>query len=231
MFPMPRWAAYLFWIWFFVSLVILVWRRVNARRAPASANDSIEASSPGPRSASSTAPLATSTAPAEKVWPAPPPPDPDDDTYRMDPAERGHQPAAAAPTAAGDPAPRASDESGPALVGSAPRATLPELLAGITLPHELVPLTQGDVAVDLATHVVVTTDKASAEQVTGSMCSELEKLGYDIDRQSMLTLRATGPRGAVRVEVHPDGAAVLDGSLRRFPTAREGSVVVELWAD
>jgi hypothetical protein len=229
---MPRWAAYIFWIWLFVSLVILVMRRMNARRAsegsspqaerPPGASTTDPSVSPAPLVGQSTSP------PAEKVWPAPPPPDPDDDTYRMDPSE-----ASATTVGPGTAADRSTSpgSSSPGIpTPGAPRSSLPELLAGITLPHELVPLTQSDVSIDLATHIVVYTNKASAEVVTASMCQELEALGYDIERESMLKVRAASERGALLVEVHPDGAAVLDGSVRRFPTAMEGSVVVELWA-
>jgi hypothetical protein len=220
---MPRWVAILFWVWFFVSLVILVMRRVNKRGA----TDETVAAGTGTASADSSAVAAgvAATPPAEKVWPAPPPPDPDDDTFRLDPTEVGD------PDTSGDSSPTEAGESpGPTPPAGARRAALPELLAGITLPHELVPLTQSDVAIDLASHIGVHTRKASAEVVTSAMCAELEKLGYDVERESMLKVRASGDRGTVLVEVHPDGARVLDGTARRFPTATEGSVVVELWA-
>jgi hypothetical protein len=220
---MPRWVAILFWVWFFVSLVILVMRRVRTRGASdvTAAAGTGPAASPGSTAAAGVA----TTPPAEKVWPAPPPPDPDDDTFRLDPTDMGDPDNSVnlSPTEAGE-------SPGPTAPAGARRATLPELLAGITLPHELVPLTQSDVAIDLSSHIVVHTRKASAEAVTSAMCAELEKLRYDVERESMLKVRATGDRGTVLVEVHPDGASVLDGTIRRFPTAIEGSVVVELWA-
>lgn len=109
-------------------------------------------------------------------------------------------------------------------------STLPDLLAGITLPHELVPLTQVDVPIDLASHVVVSTTKAPAQVVREGLTEELERLGYSVEQETMMTLVATGPRGRVTVDVHPDGTAVQESGAPRFPTAPEGSVVVELRA-
>jgi hypothetical protein len=221
---MPRWIAILFWIWFFVSLVILVMRRVNKNGTPddEAGPDAGRAAGPvGPTAAGTTT---ATPAPAARVWPAPPPPDPDDDTYRMDPAVQGTG------GTVGDRVAATTGSVADVPHAGVPRATLPELLAGISLPHDLVPLTQSDVSVDLSSHIVVYTHSASAEAVTNAMCAELERLGYEIDRESMLKLRATGERGGVLVEIHPDGPAVLDGTARRFPTATDGSVVVEIWA-
>jgi hypothetical protein len=44
----------------------------------------------------------------------------------------------------------------------------------------------------------------------------------------MMHLIATGPRGRVLVDVHADGPSVTEAGVARFPTALEGSVVVEL---
>lgn len=137
--------------------------------------------------------------PLARTW-APPPPDPD------------------APVVAASPAPA------PAV--AAP--TLADLLAGITLPHELVPLTQSAATADPANHLVVSTTRASAEAVTAGLAEELEGLGYTVSTTGPRTILAEGPRGQVAAEIHADGATVMEGGARRFPTAESGAVVVEL---
>lgn len=222
-FGMPLWVI-IYWIVAIGLFLVWVYRRISARKAKQVASTSTD-----PTAARSDS---SSTSPAEKVWPAPPPPAPDDDTFRLDgaletpPAVSEQVDGLAAGSSSGDAA---------ALTGAMPdpvptTATLPELLAGITLPHELVPLTQIDVPLDLATHVVVATEKANADTVATGLTEELERLGYEVQRESMTKLTAAGSRGIVGVEIHPDGASVLDGGIRRFPTAAERMVVVELHA-
>jgi hypothetical protein len=220
-FKVPGWVTVLFWIWLFVSLTILVVRRVNKRRAipegAASDTDGVAAVGIASPEVGS---------PAEKVWPAPPPPEPGDDTYRLDPTEVAATGSATSLHGSSGDDPPVADAAAPEVA----KATLPELLAGITMPNGLVPLTQVEIAVDLSSHVVLHTQEAGADAVRAGLSDELSRLGYDVEHDSILELRGTGERGVVIVEIHPDGAAVLDGTLRRFPTAAEGSVVVELWA-
>ncbi|MDZ7677204.1 MAG: hypothetical protein U5K29_01475 [Acidimicrobiales bacterium] len=218
---MPQWVVVLFWTWVVVSLVIFVIRRVRSRRAKLAGGSDV-----GPAPASSGGLL-------DKEWPAPPPPEPGDETFRLDPQAASPEPVQDSPPT-GD-----HDEETPPSTGHVPppadtpgiptgAPTLPELLAGITLPHELVPLTQLDARVDVATHVIVATEKASAEVVRTGMIDELERLGYDIEHVSMMHLVASGPRGRVLIDIHPDGPGATEAGVARFPTALEGSVVVEL---
>lgn len=108
--------------------------------------------------------------------------------------------------------------------------TLPELLAGITLPYGLVPLTQSSGSHDLATHIVVATSSAPADEVTQGLTDELERLGYTVSRTGQYLRLAEGSRGEVGFEVHPNAASVVDSGAPRFPTAAPGTVVVELRA-
>ncbi|MFP4511374.1 MAG: hypothetical protein ACLFRV_00340 [Acidimicrobiales bacterium] len=220
---MPQWVVVLFWIWVVVSLVIFVARRVRSRRTKLAGGSDVE---PAP---------ASPGALLDKEWPEPPPPEPGDDSFRLDPHAPPEPPdPSSTDTPLGD-----HDEPRPPSTGHVPppadtpgiptgAPTLPELLAGITLPHELVPLTQLDTRIDVATHVIVATEKASAEVVRDGMIDELERLGYDIEHESMMHLVATGPRGRVLIDIHPDGPGVTEAGVARFPTAPEGSVVVEL---
>lgn len=221
-FGMPLWAV-IYWIVAIALFLVWIYRRVNARKAKQFVDSTGSTDPAGIRSD------LPPTSPADKVWPAPPPPAPDDDTFRIEEALAtppvDDDPVSGTPT--GD---HASPPEGTIPGATSATATLPELLAGITLPHELVPLTQINVAVDLATHVVVATEKANAETVATGLTEELERLGYEVQRESMTKLTAVGSRGIVRVEIHPDGAGVHDGGARRFPTAADHMVVVELHA-
>lgn len=106
---------------------------------------------------------------------------------------------------------------------------LPRLLEGIRLPADLAPLTHLGPA-PAGERLVLVTRSAPAAVVAAALADELERLGYEVASLTDTVAVARGERGAVEVEVHPDGAtAELDG-VRRFPTADEGSVVVELRA-
>lgn len=216
-----EWWGYLFWAWVIVSLVIFVMRRVRARRNAALTLGDGDTSTgpPHPRALAHDRPAVD---PAEKVWPAPPRPEPGDTTFRLTDQSPPEE------TAAVDAGSNETDR--PPLGDPATGAsTLPELLAGITLPHELVPLTQiDDALIDLSTHVIVATERANAEVVRAGMAEELERLGYDVEQVSVTHLVATGPRGRVLVDIHPDGPNATEGGVARFPTAPERSVVVEL---
>lgn len=233
-----RWWAILFWIYAIVSLGFFLYRRMSRSRT-ASATTPATGTVAGGRgeAAGSSAATLSTTATGEKVWPAPPPPDPDDDTFRLPvEADRATTPTTADGAAPDGPTPDLGSEPGtdhpttPPPTATVRATTLPELLAGITLPHELVPLTQAGVRIDLSTHVVVSTTKASAPVVRDGLTDELERLGYTVEQESMLTLVATGPRGRVTADVHADASAVQDAGTPRFPTAAAGSVVVELRA-
>lgn len=229
---MPGWAIALFWIWFAVSLVIFVIRRVKARRGELDGGGLL-----GRPSGSGDTVGGASVDPATKEWPTPPPPEPEDDTFRIDPGagdpSAAPTPSADAPTepAPREPTPTLTPTPAAATGGPVPGgATLPELLAGITLPHELVPLTQLDASVDIASRIIVATGSASADQVRQGLIDELERLGYTVEHSTMLALVATGERGRVYLDIHADGPATTDGGAPRFPTAPEGSVVVEIRA-
>lgn len=220
---MPLWAK-IYWVVAIALFGVWVWRRISGRVGPSDPSTDPGASSSGSPSSQ----VDSASDPSQRVWPAPPPLDPTDDTFRIEPTEA---PSAAEPPAAdAEPAGRSTPPSEPGVNTAGIGATLPELLAGITLPHELVPLTQVGVSIDLATHVVVATQKAPYEVVVEGLTTELERLGYGVDRSSMTELLASGERGIVKVLVHPDGSTVTDAGLPRFPTAEEHTVVVELFA-
>lgn len=204
-----RWYAILFWIWLVVSLVILVLRRTG-----------------GARGRDATEPAAVAD-PLSRSW-APPPADPD---APLDPPSDGRAGVAGLDdtTATAPPSHPADDASVPSSPAPSGPATLPDLLAGIALPHDLVPLTQHGVT-DMSRHLVLATDRAGADVVREGLVDELRRLGYDVVPTGPLDVVAEGPRGRIAAEIHPSAAAVVDGGTPRFPTALPGTVVVELRA-
>lgn len=152
--------------------------------------------------------------PLDREW-APPPPDPEglgDD----------------GPTVG---APIVADVSTPSSPPQSPATgtrSLVDLLEGIRLPHDLVPLTQSAPSSGPITSLVAGTTTATAEEVGTALADELERLGYSVTTTGDQTALAEGPRGAVEIEIHPDAAHAYDGGNPRFPTASSGSVVVEM---
>jgi hypothetical protein len=202
-----RWYAVLFWIWVALSVGIFLYRRVTgAGRTEEPDRD--EAPSP-----------------LARQW-APPPRDADvpSGTDRGAASEVGTdipEPTAPTPTAPMvDPPP----------TPGAPAAgrSLIDLLEGISLPHDLVPLTQAAASSGPITSLVASTTSATPEEVGTALADELERLGYTVAPTGDQTALAQGPRGAVEIEIHPDAARAYDGGAPRFPTAAPGSVVVEL---
>lgn len=204
-----RWYAVLFWIWVVASLAIFVWRRLNRPR------DDTPALDPEP-----------TESPLTKQW-APPPPDPDAPVADVvaTPGDPSPDPGPAAPPPGGG-SPTARAPSAGASSTGAP--SLAELLQGISLPHDLVPLTQALPASGPVTSLVAATSTASPEQVGAALADEIERLGYVVSTTGAQTAMAEGPRGAIEIEVHPNASTATDGGQLKFPTAPAGSVVVEL---
>lgn len=129
------------------------------------------------------------------------------------------------------PWPRPDEAAAPAVPHVARPATsdapLPRLLEGIHLPADLAPLTHLGPAPP-GDRLVLVTRSAPPEVVASALADELERLGYAVASLTDTVAVARGERGAVEVEVHADAAtAELDGA-RRFPTADDDAVVVEL---
>lgn len=197
-----RWYAVLFWIWVVASLGVFLWRRVNASDADEQAEDQ-------PPSA------------LTKQW-APPPPDPDAPPERAD--EDVAAPADSSPARPTVPGTIAA--AGPASSGAPP--SLADLLQGIALPCDLVPLTQSVTTTGPMTELVAGTTSARADEVGTALADEIERLGYTVSTINDRLALAEGPRGAVEIEIHPDAGSATDGGALKFPTAESGTVVVEL---
>lgn len=156
----------------------------------------------------------------------PPPPLP----TRRRPSSASTDTLSAAPTPASAPsaAPAATGATPAAHPGSA-GATVADRLAGISLPHDLVPLTTMAARSATGDRVAFWTDRAPVEVVGPAFADELERLSYDIttlDAQSLAAKRGTDH---LMVVIHPDGpAAIVEGRVA-FSSVPERAVVIEVW--
>ena len=132
-----------------------------------------------------------------------------------------------------EPAARESSDVHPTVSISAGSGSIPvrtrsvaDALTGIQMPCDLAPLT-GSGAPDDPTHVVFATEGHPAHRVGVSVGDELERIGCHLEPVDATTLWAERGPDSLEVRIHPDAATTMDGDERRFPTASEGSVVVE----
>ncbi len=207
---MPLVLAVLFWIWFLVSVVVLVRRRLD-RRAPATVLDHEAAITPtsddeplAMASAVADAPTVTVPAAATPAAPAPAPAP----TIAEVPLPPGM---ATRPTAD-----RRTARRGP------PAAGVAEALVGIRMPCDLVPLVFDRLATD---KIALSTVGHRADEVGTALADELERLGYVLKAVSDRQLNAT--RGATTLSLTIDAPGV-DGRHAEHPNARDDAVVVEI---
>ncbi|MCP3911767.1 MAG: hypothetical protein GY713_12520 [Actinomycetia bacterium] len=218
----------LFWAWVAVSVVLLISRFMNRNRdgstpPTAAASDpsmaGVDLDDPPMR------PLDTITEPVESPAPSldlslgtdspspipPPPPmgvDPDTD--------RGEKVQATAARLDSD------------TVDPDAKATVAELVKGITLPPDLVPLTH--TSPTAADHVVFLATATEGTAVGPDIADALEKIGLTIEPISANEILASRPgMGSMHVAIHEAPHTVLRAHGPAFPTAPTGSVVVELW--
>jgi hypothetical protein len=220
----------LFWLWLLVSLgiyAVRVWRRMT--RGPkadpkdesptAGVDPGIPIVSPPPGLGA----RPTSTLPPPKPAPKPASPDPGPRTSDP-PMETG------AGARSGLFAPTSSPAATSAAAASQPvaeaRQTVAELVAGIAMPCDLVPIVGSDRFLD-PYHVAFSTDTAPAATVGGGVADELERLGFALQSTAENRLAATKNDRQLTVTIYPDAADVAFGDGKAYPTVPPGSVVVE----
>lgn len=109
-----------------------------------------------------------------------------------------------------------------------PRVTLATALAGIAMPSDLAPLAHIDGA-DPDRRAVFTTSGRTAEIVGVDMATELERLGFEMHTVGPLDAIARRGDDALTVRVRAIGPEPKKGPAdRNYPTARAGSVVLDL---
>jgi hypothetical protein len=110
--------------------------------------------------------------------------------------------------------------------GGEARKPVAELVSGIKMPCDLVPIV-GDGRLD-PFHVTFLTTGFAPESVGAQVGDELERLGFSLSSASPTAIVATRDGHSLAVTLHPDGSQVMVGDARAFPSAPAGSVVVEL---
>jgi hypothetical protein len=108
-------------------------------------------------------------------------------------------------------------------------ATVADLVAGIALPHDLVPLTTLAPRAAVGDRVAFWTDRAPAEVVGPAFATELERLGYTMIPLDERTASAQRDHDRLVVTIHPDGDKALVAGQLAFTSVPEGSVVIEVW--
>lgn len=115
---------------------------------------------------------------------------------------------------------------GPA-ASSAAAVTVADALAGIKLPHDLLPLTTMAPRVGSGDRVAFWT-KAPGEVVGPAFADELERLGYTVSALDQRSLAAARGEDRLVVYIHPDGAAAEIDGRKAFESVPEGAVVIEV---
>lgn len=107
------------------------------------------------------------------------------------------------------------------------RRPLPELLAGIELPCDLVPVVRDRDIRIVDIHAAFLASGYEPAEVGRRLGDELERLGYTLGSESEQVVIATRDDGRLRVTLHPDAAGVVEDGEPAFPSARPGDVAVE----
>lgn len=241
-------VAVVFWMWFAVSLVIVV-RRAIRRRAEkrarrdglhaalhdnGAAPDGAGAADPGP--VNDLDPLtpettwAADTVPAPTAAPAvsaPTPPNPPAPSRAAPPSEP--MPETGAPVA-----PAVAAAPRPASVATIARAaatpvTVAQVIAGIEMPCGLVPLTLSDhdMRYDRGQRAQFFTTDVPAAVVGTALADELERIGLTVSSIGDTAAVAQRGRLAVELRIITIGAAIDGVASTEYRSAPPNSVVVE----
>ena len=224
--------AILFWLWFLASVVILIRRSIRRRRERRlrreatrvalhdHADADVATSAPADVAAVIDAPVAAAPIAAA---PAPPPAPPAPPAPTRAPATAPSAPAVAA---VATPAP--SSVATIARSAAVP-VTVAQVIAGIEMPCELVPLTLSDhdVRYDRGQRAHFFTTLVPALVVMTSLTEELERVGLTVTPIGETAAIAKRGRLAVELRVNTVGALVDGVASTEFRSAPPNSVVVE----
>jgi hypothetical protein len=103
-----------------------------------------------------------------------------------------------------------------------------ELLAGATLPCDLVPLiAAGEAQIDPRRIPFITRGHAPAD-VARQLRAVLEGIGFEMRPTGPMSATAISDAGVLEMTILDTPMSVFDGTQRRYPSAQVDSVVVEL---
>ncbi len=102
-----------------------------------------------------------------------------------------------------------------------------DLLDGIALPYDLTPTT-GCIA-EPDRHAIFLSSHGDAEAVGTAFADELARLGYRIEPDGLDQARATRDDQVLMLKISPDAGTRGSGDHRRYPTAGDNDVAIEVW--
>ncbi|HUP75326.1 MAG TPA: hypothetical protein VM282_19935 [Acidimicrobiales bacterium] len=228
--------AILFWMWFLASVVILVRRSIRRRRERRIRREAMRVALHDSAAAAATAATEAAEVEAAEVEAA----EVIDDAIAVAAA-----PAPAAPTPA-PPAPTRTPAAAPPTIAVAPTSspapssvatiaraaaapvTVGQVIAGIEMPCELVPLTLSDhdMRYDRGQRAHFVTTSVPALVVMTNLTEELERIGLTVTPIGDTAAIAKRGRLAVELRVNTIGALVDGVASTEFRSAPPNSVVV-----
>ena len=117
-------------------------------------------------------------------------------------------------------------DAAPVTTNGAPvSVSVADALQGIRMPCDLAPLMIGYAD---PKRVAFQTSGHAAAEVGEQLADELERLGCEITPLDESSIRVVRGDDELEATIHADGASVLAGNERRYPTVANGTVVVEL---
>jgi len=115
-------------------------------------------------------------------------------------------------------------------VGPKPAPTLADLLTGVRLPWNLLP-TVDQSRQPSNDRVVLITSEGEPADIGVDVADELERLGFSIAPRGDDTAVATRDGHSLGLQIIENPMAAEIGGVRRFPTATESSVALDIWVE
>lgn len=105
--------------------------------------------------------------------------------------------------------------------------TLTDMLQGIELPYDLMPVTS--VVEDPDRHIIFLTTHSNAGEVGKRFADELERLGFELDTVDFDQAIAVRGDDVVSMKIVPNADQVEQGGSPRYGAAGSGDVALETW--
>ena len=102
-----------------------------------------------------------------------------------------------------------------------------DLLEGIRLPYDLMPVTSA--VEDADRHIVFLTTHSNAGEVGKRFADELERLGFELESVEFDQAVAVRGDDVVSMKIVPDADQVEVAGGRRYGAAGAGDVALETW--
>ena len=102
-----------------------------------------------------------------------------------------------------------------------------DLLDGVTLPHDLTPLTAR--IEDPNRHAIFISPNPDAAEVGTAFADELAAQGFEIEAAGFDQALATRGPDVLSMRISPEAGSVTDGDEPRYPSADTDDVAIEVW--